>query len=76
MARVKVFAEIEVRMDLDVEGLDASTPEHEVQQHRPDVLAALEAALTHGFGTGNFKKLDYMEFDVERDADTGSGRSL
>lgn len=70
MARIKVFAEIEVALDLDIDGIDSSTPEHEVQQHREEVLAALRGGLETAFGAQNFRKFDYVEFDVERPSES------
>lgn len=68
MARIKVFAEVEVIIDLDLADVDAGTPEHEVEQHRPDVLAALEAGLHQAFGQENLRRIEYFEFDVERES--------
>ncbi|MCZ7662314.1 MAG: hypothetical protein M5U22_04945 [Thermoleophilia bacterium] len=68
MARIKVFAEVEVVLDLDLADVDPSTPEHEVEQHRPDVLAALESRMHDAFGRGNLRRIEYFEFDVERES--------
>lgn len=67
MARLKVFAEVEVVLDLDLPDVDANTPEHEVQQHRPEVLTALETRLRRVFGDDNLRRIDYFEFDVVRE---------
>jgi hypothetical protein len=65
MARMKVFAEVELYLDLDLPGIDANTMDHEVQQRRPDLLAALESSLTSCFGAGNWELVSF-EFDVDR----------
>jgi len=67
MARIKVFAEFEALVDMELEGVDAGTPEHEVQQHRAEVRAMLEDHLHAGFGGENPRKLVNFEFDVERE---------
>lgn len=65
MARVKIYAEIEVAMDVDIEGLDEDTMEYEVQQKKPEVYQALRSTLEGAFGDG-LRKIDYVEFDVIR----------
>jgi hypothetical protein len=66
MAKIKVFAEFEVAVDMDLEGVDVETPAHEVEQHRPDVLAMLEDRLRKAFGDANLRRIEYFEFDVDR----------
>ena len=66
MAKIKVFAEFEAVVEMELEGVDPETPAHEVEQHRPEVLAMLEGRLRQGFGGGNPRRIEYFEFDVER----------
>lgn len=66
MARFKVFSEVEVYLNLDLPGLDEDTLDHEVQQRRPQVLAALESRLNEGFGVGNWELVSF-EFSTVRE---------
>jgi hypothetical protein len=67
MAMIKVFAEFEALVDMELEGVDSTTPEHEVEQHRPEVLALLQDRLREAFGDDNPRRIEYFEFDVARD---------
>ncbi len=66
MAKIKLFAEFEALVDLDLAGVDSSTQSHEVEQHRPEMLAYLTDRLRVAFGDDNPKHIEYFEFDVER----------
>jgi len=69
MARIKLFAEFEALVEVDLPGVDSSTPNHEVEQHRPEMLALLKDRLREAFGDDNPKAIEYFEFDVERESD-------
>lgn len=66
MARIKLFAEFEAVVEVDLAGVDQTTPNHEVEQHRPELLAYLQDRLRLAFGDENPKHIEYFEFDVER----------
>jgi hypothetical protein len=65
VTQVKIYAEIEVVMDVDSDGLAEDTLEYEVQQKKPVVYRQFVDALEGVFGEG-LRKIDYLEFDVIR----------
>ncbi len=65
MPRVKIYAEIEVLMDVDLGGLTEDAQEYEVQERKDEVYQSFQDALKKLFGEG-FRKIDYFEFDVFR----------
>jgi hypothetical protein len=65
MVRMKAFTEVELYMDLDLPGVDATTGGHEVQACRPEILDALHQHLERGFGSGNYELVSF-EFDAVR----------
>ncbi len=67
MARIKLFAEFEAVVEVDLAGIDQTTPNHEVEQHRPELFAYLQDRLRVAFGGDNPKHIEYFEFDVERE---------
>jgi len=65
MVRMKAFTEVELYMNLDCPGIDATSGDHEVQACRPEVLEALKEHLEQGFGPGNYELVSF-EFDAVR----------
>lgn len=59
MAQLKVYIEVDTAMDVPLAGVSADTRDYDVQQHRPEVLAAIQERLDRAFGEGNHRLVSF-----------------
>jgi hypothetical protein len=64
MTRIKLYAEIDLEMDVEIPGLSADTQEYEKGQLKPQVIEQFQKKLATAFGEENIKKLVDFEYDV------------
>ena len=64
MAKIRLQSapDIEFKMDLEVEGIDAGSRDYDVQQHKAEVYQELERRLKNAFPEGI--KIDRFEFGL------------
>ncbi len=60
--RLQIAPDIEFKMDLEVEGIDAGSRDYDVQQHKAEVYQELERRLKIAFPEGI--KIDRFEFGL------------
>ncbi len=60
--RLQIAPDIEFKMDLEVEGIDAGSRDYDVQQHKTEVYQELERRLKDAFPEGI--KIDRIEFGL------------
>ena len=60
--RLQIAPDIEFKMDLEVEGIDAGSRDYDVQQHKAEVYQELERRLKNAFPEG--VKIDRFEFGL------------
>ena len=60
--RLQIAPDIEFKMDLEVEGIDAGSRDYDVQQHKAEVYQELERRLKDAFPEGI--KIDRFEFGL------------
>ena len=60
--RLQIAPDIEFKMDLEVEGIDAGSRDYDVQQHKAEVYQELERRLKDAFPEG--VKIDRFEFGL------------
>ena len=60
--------DVEFKMDLDVEGVDAGSRDYNVQQHKAEVYQEFERRLNNVFPEGI--KIDRFEFGLSLDKDS------
>ena len=60
--RLQIAPDIEFKMDLEVEGIDAGSRDYDVQQHKAEVYQELERRLKNAFPEGI--KIDRFEFGL------------
>ncbi len=67
MARVsfKIAPDIEFNMDLDIEGIDVTTRDYDVQQHKSEVYREFEKRISQAFPEGY--RIDTFDFGLDRD---------
>ena len=65
MIRLQISPEVEFKMDLDLGGVDTSSRDYDVQQHRAEVYAEFERRLRQAFPEG------FMIYELEFGRDTG-----
>ena len=65
MAKVsfKIAPDIEFRLELEVEGVDLSTRDYDVQQHKAEVYQEFERRIKQAFPEGY--SIDTFEFGLE-----------
>ena len=65
--RLQIAPDIEFKMDLEVEGIDAGSRDYDVQQHKAEVYQELERRLKIAFPEGI--KIDRFEFGLSIEND-------
>ena len=65
--RFQIAPDIEFKMDLEVEGIDAGSRDYDVQQHKAEVYQELERRLKNSFPEGI--KIDRFEFGLSVEND-------
>ena len=65
--RLQMAPDIEFKMDLEVEGIDAGSRDYDVQQHKAEVYQELERRLKNAFPEGI--KIDRFEFGLSLEND-------
>lgn len=65
--RLQIAPDIEFKMDLEVEGIDAGSRDYDVQQHKAEVYQELERRLKIAFPEGI--KIDRFEFGLSVEND-------
>jgi hypothetical protein len=60
--RFQIAPNVEFKMDLEVEGIDAGTRDYDVQQHKVEVYQEFERRLMSAFPEGI--KIDSFEFGL------------
>jgi hypothetical protein len=65
--RLQIAPDIEFKMDLEVEGIDAGSRDYDVQQHKAEVYQELERRLKNAFPEGI--KIDRFEFGLSIEND-------
>ena len=63
MIRVQLAPDIEFKMELEVPGVDTSSRDYDVQQHKTEVYAEFERRLKSVFPEGF--RIDSFEFGVD-----------
>ena len=63
--RLQIAPDVEFKMDLDVEGIDSSSRDYNVQQHKAEVYQEFERRLKNAFPEGI--KIDRFEFGLSLD---------
>lgn len=71
MIRIQMAPEVELRMDLEVPGVDTSSRDYDVQQHKQEVYTEFERRMKAAFPEGC--RIDSFEFGLDRDWHEGSG---
>lgn len=66
--RLQIAPDVEFKMDLDVEGVDAGSRDYNVQQHKAEVYQEFERRLNNVFPEGI--KIDRFEFGLSLDKDS------
>ncbi len=68
MSRIQfqIAPDIEFKMDLEVEGIDAKSRDYDIQQHKAEVYQELERRLKNAFPEG--VKIDRFEFGLSRES--------
>lgn len=64
MVRVKMSPDIEFVMEVDLEGIDAASRDHDVQLHKAEVYAAFMEKLRKSFAEGDVK-VDTFSFGLD-----------
>jgi hypothetical protein len=64
MAKMRIYSEISFKADLKLEGVDARTPDFDVQRHRKEVLDYLKERLGAAFKDSRDLTVHYFEFSV------------
>ena len=62
--RVQIAPEIEFKMELDVPGVDTSTRDYDVQQHKTQIFTEFEKRLKQAFPEGLL--IHTFEFGLDR----------
>jgi hypothetical protein len=65
--RLQIAPDIEFKMDLEVEGIDAGSRDYDVQQHKAEVYQEGERRLKNAFPEGI--KIDRFEFGLSIEND-------
>jgi hypothetical protein len=63
MIRVQIAPDIEFKMELDVPGVDTSSRDYDVQQHKAEIVAEFERRLKQAFPEGF--RIDSFEFGMD-----------
>jgi hypothetical protein len=61
--RFKIAPDIEFKLELEVEGVDLSTRDYDVQQHKTEVYQEFERRIKRAFPEGY--SIDTFEFGLE-----------
>lgn len=64
MVQVKMAPDIEFKMEIEMEGIDYSSRDHEVQLHKAEVRDALVERLKKSFPEGGFR-IDTFSFGMD-----------
>lgn len=64
MAKLRIYAEISLKSDLRIEGVDSKTRDFDVQRHRKEVLDYLRERLAAAFKDSRDLTVHYFEFSV------------
>lgn len=62
--RFQIAPDVEFKMDLDVEGVDADSRDYDVQQHKTEVYQEFERRLKQVFPEGI--RIDRFEFGLSK----------
>lgn len=65
--RFQIAPDVEFRMDLEVEGIDAASRDYDVQQHKVEVYKEFERRLNGAFPEGI--RIDRFEFGLNPEGD-------
>ena len=65
--RLQIAPDVEFKMDLEIEGIDSGSRDHNVQQHKAEVYKEFEQRLKSVFPEG--VKIDRFEFGLSLDTD-------
>ena len=63
--RFQIAPDVEFKMDVDVEGIDAGSRDYDIQQHKAEVYQAFEQRLRKAFPEGI--RIDRFEFGLSQD---------
>ena len=63
--RFKIAPDIEFHIELEVEGVEPTTRDYDVQQHKTEVYAEFEKRIRQAFPEGY--RIDTFEFGLEHD---------
>jgi len=66
MVRVKIAPDVEFRMDIEIEGIDRTSRDHDVQLHKEKVYKAFAERIGKAFPK-NDVKIDTFSFGLERE---------
>ena len=66
--RLQIAPDVEFKMDLNVEGVDAGSRDYNVQQHKAEVYQEFERRLNNVFPEGI--KIERFEFGLSLDKDS------
>jgi hypothetical protein len=61
----KIAPDIEVKVELDVEGIDPTTRDYDVQQHKAEVYEEFEKRIRQAFPEGY--RIDTFEFGLDHE---------
>jgi len=64
MVRVKIAPDMEFRMEIELEGITMESRDHDLQQHKKEVVEAFMERLRKGFPDADLK-LDTFEFGLD-----------
>lgn len=62
--RLQIAPEIEFKMELDVPGVDVTTRDYDVQQHKTEIFAEFEKRIKQAFPEG--LQIHTFEFGLDR----------
>jgi hypothetical protein len=63
--RFQIAPDVEFKMDLDVEGIEAGSRDYDIQQHKAEVYREFERRLSEAFPEGI--KIDRFEFGLSHE---------
>lgn len=65
MAHIKLAPNVEFKMDINLEDINDSSRDYDVQQHKAEIYQEFEKRLSQAFPEGF--KIDTMEFGLDKD---------
>jgi len=65
MSHIKMAPNVELKMDIDLEGVTDHSRDYDVQQHKAEIYAELESRLTKVFPEGF--RIDSLDFGLDMD---------